>query len=82
MPLTEPRILDRMPTPLNRLGPRPTYPWGDWLDGQVWELVPGVHFQVTTISFRGAARAWARRRRMRVSVMETSVGTVCVQAFR
>ena len=31
------------------------YPWGDWFDGQVWELTPGKDFDCNVDSMRQQA---------------------------
>ena len=38
------------------------YPWDEWLDGDVWELVPGVDFKGKPATFRASAVAQAARR--------------------
>ena len=46
---------------------RPTkYPWGDWLDGEVWELKSGEDFDGKPANFRSVALAQARNRGGRV----------------
>jgi hypothetical protein len=42
------------------------YPWVTWLDGEIWELVPGEDFDGKPTNFRSAAIAQARRRGGRV----------------
>jgi hypothetical protein len=38
------------------------YPWDEWLDGDVWELVPGEDFKGKPATFRASAVAQAARR--------------------
>jgi hypothetical protein len=38
------------------------YPWDEWLDGGVWELVPGDDFKGKPATFRASAVAQAARR--------------------
>lgn len=45
---------------------RSQYPWQDWLDGNVWELVRGEDFHVAPSSFRGAAQSAAARKNQRI----------------
>jgi hypothetical protein len=45
------------------------YPWGDWLDGQIWELKSGEDFDGKPTNFRSVALAQARNRGGRVSRM-------------
>jgi len=42
--------------------PQNVYPWDDWLDGDVWELVPGDDFMGKPATFRASAVAQAARR--------------------
>lgn len=42
--------------------PQNFYPWDDWLDGDVWELVPGDDFKGKPATFRASAVAQAARR--------------------
>lgn len=38
------------------------YPWDEWLDGDVWELVHGEDFKGRPNTFRSNARNQAKRR--------------------
>ena len=38
------------------------YPWEDWFDGGVWELIPGEDFRGKPATFRASAVAQAARR--------------------
>lgn len=42
------------------------YPWDEWLDGSVWELVRGEDFQSKMATFRANAQLQAKRRGGRV----------------
>ena len=42
------------------------YPWTDWLDGSVWELVHGEDFTSKLPTFRANAQIQAKRRNGRV----------------
>jgi hypothetical protein len=42
--------------------PQNVYPWDEWLDGDVWELVPGEDFKGKPATFRASAVAQAARR--------------------
>jgi hypothetical protein len=53
--------LDEFP-PLSNRGTPSKYPWTEWLDGNVWELVPGKDFNcsITTMRSQFAIRARMR----------------------
>jgi hypothetical protein len=38
------------------------YPWDEWFNGSVWELVPGEDFKGRPATFRSSAVAQAARR--------------------
>jgi hypothetical protein len=38
------------------------YPWNEWLDGSVWELVAGQDFKGKTSGFRSVAITHAKKR--------------------
>jgi hypothetical protein len=38
------------------------YPWDEWFDGSVWELMPGEDFKGRPVTFRSSAIAQATRR--------------------
>ena len=38
------------------------YPWDEWLDGSVWELVPGEDFNGQPATFRSIAIGQAKKR--------------------
>ena len=52
------RKLDQFP-----LSAAARYPWDEYMDGSVWELIRGEDFQCSVRSIQGAARAQANRRR-------------------
>ena len=59
----------------NRKGRPEKYPWGQWVDGNVWELTKGDDYQCTTPSMvtQIHLKATARRLRARTSVTETGL---------
>ena len=59
----------------------PRYPWEEWFDGSVWELVQGKDFACKTVSMHGIAKAAARVRGLRVNVARRG-DRVYVQALR
>ena len=50
---------------------RHNYPWDEWFDGRVWELVPGVDFTSRT-SLRARAHGAATQRGKKVSIRNMS----------
>lgn len=52
-------ILDEFP---NHMGRTPIYPWEQWTDGQIRELVQGEDFYSEATSFRTLIHRTARRR--------------------
>jgi hypothetical protein len=42
------------------------YPWSTWLDGQLWELTPGVDFTVPVVNFQAMAHRYANNYDMRI----------------
>ena len=38
------------------------YPWDEWLDGSIWELVPGNDFKGNVRTFRSVALGQAKKR--------------------
>lgn len=60
---------------------RPTkYPWKDWLDGQIWELVPGEDFHVSPSGFRSAMARQARLAGLKARTRLVD-GVLVVQAY-
>jgi hypothetical protein len=49
------------------------YPWTEWLDGQVWELIPGEDFRAKVGTFKQMAQTQARKRGGRVQTRQRSV---------
>jgi len=41
---------------------RSRYPWDEWLDGSVWELIPGEDFKGNVRTFRSVALGQAKKR--------------------
>jgi len=62
------------------------YPWEDWLDGNIWELTPGVDFKGHPATFRANAVTQANRRegrvRTRKSKGEDGLGRLFIQFYR
>lgn len=52
--------------PETRRGRKPKYPWDEWEDGSVWEILHGVDYQVSTASMQTALYVRARHRGLRV----------------
>jgi hypothetical protein len=50
------------------------YPWDEWLDGSVWELVKGEDFTSKLPTFRANAQLQARKRSGRVRSKGTESG--------
>lgn len=61
------------------------YPWIDWLNGHLWELVPGQDFQESVPTFR--ARAYRAMKRVTISgdrvrtKFNKKTGVLYLQAF-
>lgn len=47
--------------PKRQMGRPETYPWSDWLDGGIWQLVKGDDFDCEAKSFRHSAYSAATR---------------------
>lgn len=49
------------------------YPWEEWLDGSVWELIPGEDFKGKPATFRSVAIGQAKKRggKVRTSLMRS-----------
>jgi hypothetical protein len=52
------RRVDNFPDPPSQS----KYPWDEWLDGSVWELIRGEDFKANIHSIRSAATTQAKRR--------------------
>jgi hypothetical protein len=50
------------------------YPWDEWLDGSVWELVRGDDFHAKMTTFRSNAQIQAKRRGGRVRTKTVDAG--------
>ena len=42
------------------------YPWDKWLDGQLWELTPGLDFTVPIKNFQAMAHKYAGNYDMKI----------------
>lgn len=49
------------------------YPWDEWLDGSVWELIRGSDFQSKTPTFRANAQLQAKKRGGRARTKKVEV---------
>jgi hypothetical protein len=73
------RVIDTFPAPkVTSL-----YPWDQWLDGQVWELVAGEDFNAKpqTIRQNAAAQATKRSGRVKTRLLEDGERQVVVIQF-
>ena len=50
------------------------YPWDEWLDGRVWELVPGEDFQAKVTTLKANAQIQAKKRSGRVRTRQIRSG--------
>ena len=73
------RKLDTFPT---AAGSR--YPWDEWLDGNVWELVHGDDFTAKPSTFRSIASGQAKKRggKMRTRSVEADGRPAVVIQFQ
>ena len=58
------------------------YPWGDWLDGSIWELTMGEDFHIKPESFKTGAQQKARDRNGRLRVARPSENVLVIQFIR
>ncbi len=65
---------------LTDLPTRCKYPWDTWFDGQIWELEPGVDFDMTVKSFQTTVSITARRHGKTAKTRKTKSGTLLIQA--
>lgn len=70
--------LERFPTELTSRA-LSIYPWDEWFDGDVWELVFGEDFTIKTKSMRTNAQSVARKRGGRLKTGETKEGNLILQ---
>ena len=62
-------------------GMRGKYPYEEWFDGQVWKLIPGEDFNVSTESLRVCIYTAAKRRDLRVrTTISAGDGSLIIQA--
>ncbi len=47
-------------------GPRPKYPWDEWLDGGTWRITRGADFDVKVASMRKAVFLAAQKHGLRI----------------
>ena len=73
-------ILDTFPDDGGPMNGRVQYPWGDWLDGQVWQLNRGVDFSSTPAEFRSQVYAAARRHKVSVRCAVLDSNILVIQA--
>ena len=76
-------VLDEALEP-RRKGPKPKYPWDEWLDGRTRLLTPGEDFDVKTSTMRAMVYQQAYKRGMRaVTELHGPVGSesIKVRAF-
>ena len=52
------------------------YPWNEWCDGSVWEVVKGVDYECQTDSLIAQAHTQAFRRGGKVRTRRTSSGLI------
>ena len=58
------------------------YPWDEWLDGSVWELIQGEDYTTKSKSMRTTAQAVARQKGGRLRVAELDGGKRMVIQFQ
>lgn len=54
--------------PCKKRGPVPRYPWGEWLDGQQWQLTRGEDFKSELVVMQDTIRKKAKKLGILVSV--------------
>lgn len=60
---------------------RNKYPWGEWLNGQIWSLKQGEDFEVAPANFASSAKSYVERHDEIASVnIAVEEGTVVLQA--
>lgn len=79
MMTNEPTILSEFP---NHIGRPPIYPWDEWTDGQIRQLVQGVHFHSQANSFRTVVHRTARNRGLTARTSISKDGTVVTISFQ
>ena len=50
------------------------YPWDEWLDGRVWELVAGEDFTAKSTTLKANAQLQAKKRNGRVRTRQLAHG--------
>lgn len=66
-----PEILDKFG---HHMGRKPIYPWDEWTDGKIRELVQGIDFESEITSFRVLIHRTARKRGLKAKTRVTDVG--------
>lgn len=56
------RKLDKDSVTFRPVGGGAKYPWGEWLDGDVWELVHGDDFEPHPVHFAQICQSAAKRK--------------------
>lgn len=62
------------PTHVRKPGPRPKYPWHQWMDGEWWHLTMGADYETSTRSFRSVAHSHGVRHGYRLHTRLTDGG--------
>lgn len=62
-------------------GPKPKYPWDEWLNGEVWQLALGQDFDTSPCSMRFVAYKTAASRGLKLHT-NTDGATVTFQAYK
>lgn len=70
------RILDTLPP---KSGWRRKYPWDEWADGRIRELVKGEHFHCSFLGFRSSCQMHAVRNGLVAAVRQISSTSVALQ---
>lgn len=69
------RRLDALPS---RNNGRAIYPWGEWLDGSIWELTQGEDFTCALQGFRNMVHQAAHRRNLTAHIRMTGDKTIAI----
>lgn len=64
------RTLETFPVPRGQM----RYPWDEWLDGRVWELVAGEDFTAKVPTLKANAQLQAKKRNGRVRTRQLREG--------
>lgn len=66
--------------PRGKGGRLPSYPWEEWLDGSVWEIIQGEDFDSKISSFVVTIRQAAKRHGLKVT-LTTQDDRIFLQAY-